>query len=91
MRTGKDRVQLEATNVPVTIGGARVAPGDIVVGDADGVIVIPHEHENAVLAAATEIFETEAAIRKACSEGSSLRDARAQLGYHKLQTRRTDD
>jgi regulator of RNase E activity RraA len=91
MRTGKDRVQLEATNVAVTIGGARVAPGDIVVGDADGVIVIPHEHENAVLAAATEIFETEAAIRKACSEGSSLRDARAQLGYHKLQTRRTDD
>ncbi len=91
MRTGKDRVQLEATNVPVTIGGARVGPGDIVVGDADGVIVIPHEHENAVLAAATEIFEAEAAIRKACSEGARLRDARARFGYHTLQTRRSDD
>ena len=75
----------------VTIGGARVAPGDIIVGDADGVVVIPREHEDAVLAAATEIFETEAVIRKACSEGLSLRDARAQFGYHTLQTRRVDD
>lgn len=91
MRTGKDRVQLEATDVPVTIGGARVAPGDIVVGDADGVVVIPREHEDAVLAAATEIFETEAAIRKACSEGLTLREARARFGYHNLQTRRSDD
>jgi 4-hydroxy-4-methyl-2-oxoglutarate aldolase len=91
MRTGKDRVQLEATNVPVTIGGARVAPGDIVVGDSDGAVVIPHEHEDAVLAAATEIFETEAAIRRACAEGRSLRDARAQFGYHQLQTHRAHD
>jgi regulator of RNase E activity RraA len=32
MRTGKDRVQVEVTGVPVTIGDARVAPGDIVRG-----------------------------------------------------------
>ena len=41
MRTGKDRVQVEATNVPVNIGEARVQPGDILRGDADGVVVIP--------------------------------------------------
>ena len=34
MRTGKDRVQVEATNVNVNIGDARVQPGDIVRGDA---------------------------------------------------------
>ncbi len=44
MRTGKDRVQVEATGVPVNIGDARVAPGDLVKGDADGVVVIPKEH-----------------------------------------------
>ena len=38
MRTGKDRVQVEATGVPVTIGQVRVAPGDLIKGDADGVI-----------------------------------------------------
>src|SRR5262244_3805524 len=34
MRTGKDRVQVEATGVPVNIGDARVTPGDLVRGDA---------------------------------------------------------
>jgi regulator of RNase E activity RraA len=47
MRTGKDRVQVEATGVVVNIGDARVAPGDIVRGDADGVVVIPRSHEQA--------------------------------------------
>ena len=87
MRTGKDRVQVEATQVPVTIGGARVAPGDIVRGDADGVVVIPQAHEETVLAAAEAIEQAEDAIRMAVRAGSSLREARSQLGYHRLQTR----
>ena len=87
MRTGKDRVQVEATQVPVTIGGARVAPGDIVRGDADGVVVIPQAHEETVLAAAEAIEQAEDAIRVAVRAGSSLREARSQLGYHRLQTR----
>ncbi|MDO9201569.1 MAG: RraA family protein [Hydrogenophaga sp.] len=87
MRTGKDRVQVEATQVPVTIGGARVAPGDIVRGDADGVVVIPQAHEETVLAAAEAIEQAEDAIRAAVRAGSSLREARSQLGYHRLQTR----
>ncbi|WNS79225.1 RraA family protein [Domibacillus sp. DTU_2020_1001157_1_SI_ALB_TIR_016] len=36
-------------NVPISCGGATVRPGDIVVGDADGVIVIPQEREEEVL------------------------------------------
>ena len=48
MRTGKDRVQVEGTKVNVNIGGARVQPGDLLRGDADGVIVVPKEHEEAV-------------------------------------------
>jgi regulator of RNase E activity RraA len=45
MRTGKDRVQVEAVNSPVNIGDARVHPGDVMRGDADGVLVIPLAHE----------------------------------------------
>src|SRR6476469_227491 len=59
MRTGKDRVQVEAVNAVVTIGDARVAPGDLLRGDADGVVVLPYAHEEAILAAAEEIDSVE--------------------------------
>lgn len=87
MRTGKDRVQVEATGVPVNIGDARVAPGDIVRGDADGVLVIPKEHEAAVLDTAEAIEVAEEAIRHAVRGGMRLDEARKQFKYHQLQTR----
>lgn len=86
MRTGKDRVQVEAENVPVTIGGARVCPGDILRGDADGVLVIPAEHEEAVLEAAELISVSEEKIRDAVRAGANITEAREQHGYHKLQS-----
>src|SRR3954469_7965345 len=72
MRTGKDRVQVEAMNGPVNIGDARVDPGDILRGDSDGVVVIPRAHEDAVLAAAEEIDALEQQIRRAVSDGQTL-------------------
>ena len=87
MRTGKDRVQVEGTNVVVNIGDARGSPGDILRGDADGVLVIPKEHEDAVLAAAEEIDAIEQQIRAAVNGGHTLADARKRLGYHGLQSK----
>ena len=89
MRTGKDRVQVEATNVPVNIGDARVSPGDLLVGDTDGVVVIPREHEDKVLAAAEEIHATENRIREAVRGGMRLDEARKQFRYHQLQSKAT--
>ena len=89
MRTGKDRVQVEAMNVVVNIGDARVSPGDLLRGDADGVLVIPRDHEDAVLAAAEEIDAVEQRIRALINEGKTLVEARRQLGYHQLQSRRS--
>jgi len=40
--------------IPISCGGVSVSPGDIIVGDADGVIVIPSRIEEKILAAATE-------------------------------------
>lgn len=87
MRTGKDRVQVEATGIPVQIGGARVAPGDILKGDTDGVVVIPQEHEDRVLAVAEEIEAAENHIREAARTGIRLDAARKQFKYHQLQSR----
>ncbi|MDD2544694.1 MAG: RraA family protein [Burkholderiaceae bacterium] len=87
MRTGKDRVQVEATGIPVNIGGARVTPGDILKGDTDGVVVIPKEHEDRVLDVAEEIEAAENQIREAARSGLRLDEARQQFKYHQLQTR----
>ena len=87
MRTGKDRVQVETMDCPVNIGGARVCPGDLLRGDADGVVVLPKEHEDAVLDAAEEISAAEEHIREACRGGMRLDEARKQFKYHQLQTR----
>lgn len=87
MRTGKDRVQVDAEQVPVTIGQARVRPGDLLRGDADGVVVIPHSHELAVIETAEAIQAAEAEIRKRLDAGMSLAEARRDLQYHTLQRR----
>jgi 4-hydroxy-4-methyl-2-oxoglutarate aldolase len=88
MRTGKDRVQLDSINTPVNIGDARVNPGDIVRGDSDGVVVIPREHENDILTAAEEIDAKEEQIRRLLRDGMTLAEARRQIGYHQLQSKR---
>jgi 4-hydroxy-4-methyl-2-oxoglutarate aldolase len=87
MRTGKDRVQLEAVNGPVNIGDARVDAGDILRGDADGVIAIPKAHEIDILTVAEEIDATEEKIRRAVLSGMTLNEARRQHKYHQLQTK----
>jgi 4-hydroxy-4-methyl-2-oxoglutarate aldolase len=88
MRTGKDRVRVEATQVPVSIGGIRVEPGDWLKGDGDGLVVIPAARIEEVLTAAAQIHDAEDGIRTAIETGTSLRQARKDWGYHSLQTRR---
>ncbi|KMJ54640.1 diguanylate cyclase [Vogesella sp. EB] len=85
MRTGKDRVQVEAVGGTVSIGSARVAARDIVVADANGVVVVPRERAAEVAALAQQIETVEAAIRQQLAQGSTLAAARAALGYHTLQ------
>ncbi|MES2037641.1 MAG: RraA family protein [Pseudomonadota bacterium] len=85
MRTGKDRVQVEATNVVVSVGTARVCPRDIVIADANGVVVVPRARAREVADTARKIEQVEADIRAQLSQGKTLREAREILGYHTLQ------
>ena len=88
MRTGKDRVQVEAVNVTISVGQARVVPRDIVIADANGVIVVPRERAREVAELAREIEGVEHRIREKIARGKSLKEAREALGYHNLQRRR---
>lgn len=89
MRTGKDRVRVEAVGEPITIGGVRIEAGDWLKGDGDGVVSVPRTRITEVLEAALEIHAAEEHIRAAIDVGTSLRQARKDYGYHALQTRRS--
>jgi regulator of RNase E activity RraA len=85
MRTGKDRVQVQSVNQPVSIGTARVSARDIVVADANGVVIVPRARAAEVAACARQIESIEADIRALITQGKTLKEARAALGYHSLQ------
>jgi 4-hydroxy-4-methyl-2-oxoglutarate aldolase len=85
MRTGKDRVQVADIQEPVTLSSVRVRPGDLVVADSDGVVVVPREREEELMYIAEEIERAENLIREAIAQGQSLRAARSEAGYFTLQ------
>ena len=87
MRTGKDRVAVDAMQCSVSIGGVRVDPGDFLLGDWDGVVVIPKDRIEQVAEVASRIEEAEDKIRAAVETGQRLDEIRQTLQYHSLQTK----
>ncbi|OQD60524.1 hypothetical protein PENPOL_c022G06957 [Penicillium polonicum] len=85
MRTGKDRVQVGGVNQSIGIGRVRVEPRDIVVADANGVVVVPRERAREVAEVARKVEKSEAGIREMIAGGATIAEAREQLGYHTLQ------
>jgi regulator of RNase E activity RraA len=59
--TSVGRTKVSAINVPIECGGVTVAPGDVVVADVDGVVVIPKQKLAEVLKLAQEIDKIEKA------------------------------
>lgn len=74
------RFKTLASNVPVICGGVNVNPGDLIVADPDGVVVVPSGHVDAVLKMATEIEVREAEQARLIRETKSLREGLAKYG-----------
>ncbi|UED84457.1 RraA family protein [Streptomyces profundus] len=53
------RVEFDALQVPVDIGGVLIRPGDVVVGDGDGVVAVPVEHAETVAKYARQELEND--------------------------------
>lgn len=82
-QTPKDilgRWRLVDFNVPITIGNTPIQPGDYVVGDRDGVVVIPQAVAEEVIAKAEEVVHTESLVRKAILEGVHPLEAYEKYG-----------
>lgn len=86
---GTVKKRLGSVNVPVTCAGASVAPGDVVVGDDDGVVIVPREQAATVLTAARAREEKEARSRERYQRGDLFLDMndgmRAELNRRGLR------
>jgi len=66
--------------VPIEMNGVRINPGDLIVGDLDGVCVIPQQIEKEVIERALEKARGEKTVQKAIQEGMSAVEAFAKYG-----------
>jgi 4-hydroxy-4-methyl-2-oxoglutarate aldolase len=67
---GAMKTEVGTVDEPVEVGGAEIRPGDHVVLDADGVVVVRQERVDEVLAAARERLETERVKRAKLHDGA---------------------
>ena len=82
--TARGRIVQEAWNVPVRLGNAPVRPGDVVVADVNGVVVIPIDKLSDVVNAAEGIMEKELAMLEALQSGESILEVDRRFSYETM-------
>jgi regulator of RNase E activity RraA len=80
MVSAKNRIELDAIQVPVEVG-VTIRPGDLIVADDSGAVVVPAEHTEVVLSRAGSVESVERDIIDAVRSGATLEHARAVHGY----------
>jgi regulator of RNase E activity RraA len=80
-----------AYNVPVAVGGVLTLPGDLVIADDDGAVVVPRQRAESVVRAAAEHDAWEKFSRRRIDEGAPLRDyypltEKTRLEYERWRT-----
>jgi 4-hydroxy-4-methyl-2-oxoglutarate aldolase len=74
------RLAVTAWRQPAVVGGLPVQPGDLVIADVDGVVVVPAGLVNETVDGALEKVAKESGVRDALAAGSSLRSAYDRFG-----------
>ena len=78
--TGKGRIKVHSINHPITADGVFVRPGDIIVGDANGVVCIPQDFAEDLLALAEKQDSSDNQTIELMRQGLSFREAQARSG-----------
>ena len=76
----KGRGRIMAIDVPIACAGVPIAPGDLIFGDADGVVVIPQSVETKIIALAFEKVTGEHNTLRDLQRGDKLADVFARYG-----------
>jgi regulator of RNase E activity RraA len=74
------RVRVVEYNIPITIGGVTISPGDLVFADLDGIMVVPRAAEVEIVAKVLERIGTENSVRKELAEGKPMSDVWSKYG-----------
>jgi 4-hydroxy-4-methyl-2-oxoglutarate aldolase len=74
------RLEVAAYDVPIVCGGVRVSPGDLVLADFDGVVVVPGAAAEEAIARAEEKVSGENQVREHLQQGMSVSEAFRRFG-----------
>jgi regulator of RNase E activity RraA len=80
----RNRCAFVGHSLPVQLAGVAVHPGDLVMGDANGVLVIPQAHIAEVLTLAQEFAATEERVKDAISQGADPIEAHQRVNYDQM-------
>lgn len=82
--TARGRIMEEATNVMIQFGGVQVRPGDVVIADRSGVVIIPQENIDEVVAKAEELYQKEEDMVRDIRAGNSMLEVDNKYSYEKM-------
>jgi len=79
--TARGRIVERASDVPISFGGVTVTPGDLVIADASGVVIVPAGRAEDVLAAAERLAARQEAMLAAVRGGRSVVEVMADSQF----------
>jgi len=82
--TARGRIMEDATNVLIQFGGVQVRPGDYVIGDLSGVVIIPQEKMEEVVAKAETLLDKEQKMVADLRSGMSMLEVDNKYSYEKM-------
>jgi len=82
--TARNRVVQESFNQEIQFAGVQCCPGDLVLADGSGIIIVPREKEEEVVAAAEAIYAKEQEMAAGIRQGYSGKEVLEKLGYEQM-------
>ncbi len=82
--TARGRIMQDSFNVEIQCGGVQVHPGDYVIADGSGVVIIPQQKAEEVISEAEAIAATEARMAEEVRKGRPVVEVMESLGYESM-------
>lgn len=82
--TARGRAVEEATNIPIQFGGVRVCPGDLIMADRSGVVIVPKDHIGPVIEKAYSLYQKEESMCSDLRSGMTSAEVDEKYSYNKM-------